>query len=728
MNQFRRLLLASSLAAITLLTGCNRPNGHASSENRPPAVDAAAIARADALISQPAWLRERLPEHTVAYARIPSLWGALSAPDGRPLDAALATDQHAKIIASLRKAAQSDPTLAQAGAGPVLQLLLGDQSGPIEVAVIDASDGVSPFSRALVTTALDVPDVATLDARIASLSAGGQSPLQAPLDANGDASLQKFGALHFDAQTHRLYLSVGTTASAMTLEQDLAQIKATRTHPMQEDEREIDQSGQGLFVWMSMKGLNAQLEAQLQDQPPDGLLRDAVEHMQSVALGWGTVDGHGRLQLQVRAPQARLLGYLGANVGDIGIKTSGTPDWAATMAMPGHDNLQQIRDNLDRDFGPGVRTKYDDLMAKLQTQIGYDPLSFEGLFGKQMVMFADSNGSFVALQVRDSKTLYAKLDELSRRFGWRNTVVKVGGGEIHHLHVTMPEPPANAANADPQVTAWSKLYLRAGADYYWIDEGSYLVSAKVPQPLIDRLASKQDTSLADWLRRNQDYDSAQTLLGYTTTTRNVDRELYYGYLGLLDTLGNVLGAPTDLSTLPTAKQLGLPTQGIAGVALRANDQRIALQLSYEQSPLEGAVSGEGNLMTTAAVVGILAAVAVPAYQDYMIRSQVSEGAMLAEGAKMAIAQHYSSTGRMPKDNAEAGIAAPASISGKYASSVTIEDGRIFIAYEGAQANAALRGSVLVFAPHPTPDAVKWTCVTTDGTTINVKFRPMVCRP
>ena len=731
MNLSKRLLLASALATITFATGCNRPNGQTSigqaSENHPPAVDAAAITRADAAISQPAWLRERLPEHTVAYARIPSLWGTLSAPDGRALDAALASDQHAKIIAALRKAAQSNPTLAQAGAGPVLQLLLGDESGPIEVAVIDASDGVSPFSRALVTTALDVPDVAALNARITTLGAGGQWPLQAPLDANGDASLQKFGALHFDAATHRLYLSVGTTASSMTLEQDLAQLKTTRAHPMQDAEREIDASGQGLFVWMSMKGLNAQLEARLQDQPPDGLLRDALDHMQSVALGWGTVDGHGRLQLQVRAPQARLLGYLSADVGEIGIKTAGTPDWAATMAMPGQDNLQQIRDNLDRDFGPGIRANYDALMAKLQAQAGFDPLAFEGLFGKQMVMFADSNGSFVAVQVRDSKALYAKLDELSGRFGWRNTIVKVGGGEIHHLHVAIPQPPANPASGNPQSNALGTLYGRVGADYYWVDEGNYLVSAKVPQPLIDRLASKPDTSLADWLRTNQSYDSAQTLLGYTTTTHNVDREVYYAYLGLLDAFGNALGAPADLSTLPTAKQLGLPTHGIAAVALRANDQRIAVQLTYEQSPLEGALTGDANVMTSVAIVSILAAIAIPAYQDYVIRSQVSEGVSLSDGAKTAVAEYYSNKGSFPHDNAQAGLAAPESISGAYVSSVHIEDGRIVVAYAG-RANAALKDSVMVFAPQPQNGSIRFTCDSTAGTTVAPKYRPSSCRP
>jgi Tfp pilus assembly major pilin PilA len=511
----------------------------------------------------------------------------------------------------------------------------------------------------------------------------------------------------------------------MTLQQDLAQLKSTHASPMQDAEKEIDASGQGLFAWMSVKGLNTQLETQLQGQPPDGLLHDALEHTQSIAMGWGTVEGHGRLQIQVRAPQARLLGYLAANAGDVGLKSAGAPDWAATMALPGQDKLQQIHDNLDRDFGAGLRSGYDAGAAKLQQGIAVDPIAFLGLFGKQVVMFGDGNGSFIAVQVRDRAALYAKLDELAKRFGWGNTVVKVGGGEIHYLHVALPETPT-AGGLDPRSAAWLKLYARIGADYYWIEEGDYLVSAKVPQPLIDRMASRPDTSLSDWLRKHQSYDSGQTLLGFTTTTRNVDRTVYYAYLGMLDDLGNALDAPVDLSTLPTARQLKLPTDGIAGFALQANDQRLAVELNYEQTPLESLFNGDGNSMTTVAVVAILAAIAIPAYQDYVIRSQVSEGASLSEGAKTAVAEYYSNRGRMPRDNNEAGIATASSIAGRYTSSVQIDNGRITVTYGGV-ANSLIKDQVLVFAPTVQGQSIHWSCSAEGGTTIRAKYLPTVCR-
>ncbi len=63
-----------------------------------------------------------------------------------------------------------------------------------------------------------------------------------------------------------------------------------------------------------------------------------------------------------------------------------------------------------------------------------------------------------------------------------------------------------------------------------------------------------------------------------------------------------------------------------------------------------------ELMIVVAIIAILAAIALPAYQDYVIRSQVSEGAVLSDGAKTAVAEYYSNRGAAPADNTSAGLA------------------------------------------------------------------------
>jgi uncharacterized membrane protein YhaH (DUF805 family)/Tfp pilus assembly major pilin PilA len=111
-----------------------------------------------------------------------------------------------------------------------------------------------------------------------------------------------------------------------------------------------------------------------------------------------------------------------------------------------------------------------------------------------------------------------------------------------------------------------------------------------------------------------------------------------------------------------------------------------------------------------AIVGILAAIAIPAYQDYTIRAQVSEGLNLAAATKGAVAEAYSRSNEAPVDRSAAGLSFAASdTSGKYVESVDVAGGTILVTY-GAAANSVLAGRVLGIQPYVTSDrTVVWRC-------------------
>lgn len=130
-----------------------------------------------------------------------------------------------------------------------------------------------------------------------------------------------------------------------------------------------------------------------------------------------------------------------------------------------------------------------------------------------------------------------------------------------------------------------------------------------------------------------------------------------------------------------------------------------------------------ELMITVAIVGILAAVALPAYQDYTIRAQVTEGMALAAGGKAVVAEKYADTGTLTGiDSAAAGYV---SQSGKYVSGTGIADGVVTATFGGDKVNTNLSGATIKLTPEETAGGanLQWKCTFSGA----AKYAPSSCR-
>ena len=133
-----------------------------------------------------------------------------------------------------------------------------------------------------------------------------------------------------------------------------------------------------------------------------------------------------------------------------------------------------------------------------------------------------------------------------------------------------------------------------------------------------------------------------------------------------------------------------------------------------------------ELMIVVAIIGIVASIAIPAYTNYVIRSQVAEGINMSTAAKIAAAEYFQTHGVFASSNGSAGLSAPADIRGPYVSQVEIVAGGAIEVSYGNTAHPNLFGAVLSMTPDSTnAGSVRWVC--NGNAALPNKYLPSACR-
>ena len=176
---------------------------------------------------------------------------------------------------------------------------------------------------------------------------------------------------------------------------------------------------------------------------------------------------------------------------------------------------------------------------------------------------------------------------------------------------------------------------------------------------------------------------------------------------------------------------GCKIKGVGGASVSAPNSKDPFHNSLKEKIMKAIQKGFTliELMIVVAIIGILAAVALPAYQDYVARSQMSEAFVLASGQKGAVAETWSNKGTAPTDNPGAGIAAATDIKGKYVAQTAVgTGGAITATLKSSDVAAGIQSKTLTLTPtFPTNSSdggsVTWSC----SSTAAAKYLPAACR-
>ena len=599
-----------------------------------------ATAQADErLPSAEPWLHDFLPDDALMYARIPHPIGMLAAPKGNALDPAMRSDANIATILKIREGITAN-VLPRIPAFQDLRLRMLEKHlrAPLEFAVLPL-----PAPSLLIATRVDARSIGAFEALLSDLAEDGAGlSLVAPLDDRGVGQVVGLPApAVVQFEDGRLMLNVGPSVSPESFDIILAGIARNTDHAMRSLERRVDTSGQGVFFWVNTERALAMATVMMQPEQFEQITEAGLDKTASVGIGWGVANGKGRFSVVADLRPEYDRGFVPDVTIDLQAKSVGEPDGLLLVAIPTADEFQRIEARVLDKLEIDAISEWEEFERSMLEESGFSIEDLLNSIGPEVLLIFDGAGDYGALRIRDRKLWDRIIDGMAESIESEPEKRRIGRRTYYHWGI---ESELMDLDEAPETEShwFAELFARARDHSYWTYEGDYLYFASVPQILMDRHELGADTDIATWLRERQRIDSSAAFVSISGTSSKVPERVYAVYLELLQLLADVAQTEIDIWSMPTARQLDLPRAGTRGFTLSLGNPTLAAEFTFENNPAEF-LGGAGGI----AMAGIVAAIAIPAYQDYTIRARVSQGLVLSEPTKLAVAEQYFETGEFP---------------------------------------------------------------------------------
>lgn len=670
----------------------------------------------DPLPIRDAWLRDHMPAGALMYVRIPHPFGVLSTPKGSVLDPALRSEANVENLVRIRKGIV-DNLLPEIPAFADIRMRLVEQylRSPIEAAIF-----LAPAPSTLVSVNLDVDSNEALqDVLYAFGLQSADFGLIEPLGADGIGQINGLGMptlIRFDASTGNLLIHAGPGASAEGFANLLSEVESKNEHMMSDLEQRVDASGQGFFYWINAEQALPAMALFVQPEDMQDMYDAGLDKVRAAAMGMGVANGKGRLSVVADVKSEDDRGFIPYISNDLSARSVGDPDALFVLSFPTAEEFSRLEEKglaLADDEG---RQEWLEGKAEFAEMTGVTVEEIFRAVGPELMIIVDRAGDYAAVRVRDRRLWDSVVQRLSESGGRSPDQRRISGKTYYHIGLpnTLDLIPEEAAQ---EIAWWASLLARVDDHYYWTYDGDFLYMAAVPQVLIDRAAMRPRTDVGEWLAETQRIDGSEAFFSLSGRSRKLPARLYAVYLELMQLLADLGMAEMDMWSMPTAAQLQLPELGTLGLTMSLGDPTIAFELTYENNPGEF-LGGFGGI----AAIGVMAAIAIPAYQDYTKRAQISEGLAMSGGLKAVVAETYLETGQFP-DAERSDEYSVYSDAGKYVDSMIIEPGTGVIIISYYEETSPSGEQVFLEPTHDEQGWITWTC---SGTFAD-KHLPAACR-
>lgn len=576
---------------------------------------------ANATVSQEPQLRKIISADTLAYIRIPNLWGLLSDPKGNIFDDVLKNEEHTQIITAVKKSmGERFLHLADSTWSPVMQMFFSELASPIELAV-EMPEGQPLQTAALMISATLSSD--SLEAFKTFLTDLTQnSPhlnLLSDVSPDGHAilTLQTMPVLvHYDPGRKLFRAMTGMAVNEALFKDKLANMTPAQGHPMYPFENEMDESRQGFFAWLHAGKMIPTIKASMPPGDLEIMEKWGLMSVRSIALGWGVSQGKGHLGLMIDAPKEGYRKLFPDIQNRFSLRASGIPESVATISLPLKKITQVLKTLSEKETIPAIQLLQEaDSACRNYFNMPLDNVL--DAFGSEMILFRDEIDTYLALEIGNREELQRLWTHISEHPDRSLVSHEKDGRQYWHLRL----PSIFSMVGEKETTSSSEGTVLGILDaikthLFWTEDGDYLVFASAPQALFDRASFLERVPIKSWVDETRDAQHA--VVSLSTRLPGVPSKVYYAYLRLLSLLGDIAGHPVDLFSLPSARQSNLPLEGVYGFRLDWTDPVVSLSLTFENNPLEFLLGQ--NASATIAGAGILAAVAIPKFMAYRTRA------------------------------------------------------------------------------------------------------------